>query len=180
MLSRCSLRKPTINTCLYKSPQQSLSTPSPVRTLSATGAKHGRSNEFIDLSYMNLSPQWIFNVISESFKPKACLLFFERSTQLCPSTLLFFSSVLPPSHLTQLPPPFPAHSSSPSLSTLPHSACSVALKYGALCRSADQCRALNPESECDVNDMIIPSKAPLTSPSRSILECKGWFGETMK
>lgn len=57
---------------------------------------------------MNLSPQWIFNVVSESFKPKACLLFFGRSTQLCPPPL-FFSSFLPPSHLThltQLPPPF--------------------------------------------------------------------------
>lgn len=58
--------------------------------------------------------------------------------------------------------------------------CSVALKYGTLCRSVDHRSALHPESECNVNDMMIPSKATLTLLSFSSFKCKGWLHETMK
>lgn len=58
--------------------------------------------------------------------------------------------------------------------------CSVALKYGTLCRSVDHRSALHPESECNVNDMMIPSKATLTLLSFSFFKCKGWLHETMR
>lgn len=47
--------------------------------------------------------------------------------------------------------------------------CSVALKYGTLCRSVDHRSVLHPESECNVNDMI-PSKATLTLLSFSFFQ----------
>lgn len=58
--------------------------------------------------------------------------------------------------------------------------CSVALKYGTLCRSVDLHSALHPESECSVNDTIIFSKAMLNLPLCSFFKCKGWLHETVK
>lgn len=84
-------------------------------------------------------------------------------------------------------PPFPLSLSlttqSPCLSlslSVSWTSCSVALKYGTLCRSADHRSALHPDSECNVNDMMIPSKATLTLLSLSFFKCKGWLHDTMK
>lgn len=72
---------------------------------------------------------------------------------------------LPPYPLSLSPSFPPSHTQSRSLFlslSVSWTSCSVALKYGTLCRSVDHRSALHPESECNVNDMMIPSKATLT------------------
>lgn len=60
---------------------------------------------------------------------------------------------------------------SPYLSVI-WTSCSVALKYCKSCRSVDHHSVLHLESECNVNDMMIPSKATLTLLSFSFFKWK--------
>lgn len=123
-------------------------------------------NEFMDVANMNLSPEFIFNLCSESFKAHAFSVVL-RATCATPSPLLraFPMSAFSPSHSLFL--------------SVSRTSCSLTLKSATFCRSVDQRAALHPESKRNVNDMMVPSKATLTLLSFSFFKCKGWPRETI-
>lgn len=119
------------------------------------------SREFTDVAYMNLSPQWIFNPHSESFKANP---FWYSVGNVVLSLSLSHLSFTCFAFLLSI-------SISPYLSVI-WTSCSVALKYCKSCRSVDHHSVLHLESECNVNDMMIPSKAMLTLLSFSFFKWK--------